>query len=77
MIYKSNTTEHPKTSQKLSKTTRQAEKVSSWTCKFFEQKKLKKKNKKTKRELASKGYASSYNVEILNSINAELQLEDT
>ena len=44
---------------------------------IFSTKKNKKKNKKTKRELASKGYASSYNVEILNSINAELQLEDT
>ena len=30
-----------------------------------------------KREHASKGLASSYNVQILNSSNLELQLEDT
>ena len=33
--------------------------------------------KLTKREHACKGYASIYNVEILNSLNAELQLKDT
>ena len=31
----------------------------------------------TKREHAFKGYASIYNVEILNSFNHELQLKDT
>ena len=39
---------------------------------------LNKKNiKTTKREHAFKGYASTYNVEILNSFNPELQLKDT
>ena len=33
--------------------------------------------KLTKREHACKGYASIYNVEILNYLNAELQLKDT
>ena len=31
----------------------------------------------TKRELAFKGYACSYNVEILSSFNPELHLKDT
>ena len=31
----------------------------------------------TKQSRAFKGYASSYNVEILNSFNPELQLKDT
>ena len=31
----------------------------------------------TKRTYAFKGYASTYNVEILNSFNPELQLKDT
>ena len=31
----------------------------------------------TKQVHAFKGYASSYNVEILNSLNPELQLKDT
>ena len=30
-----------------------------------------------KREHAFKGFASSYNVDILNSFNSELQLKDT
>ena len=39
---------------------------------------LSKKNiKVTKREHAFKGQASTYNVETLNSLNAELQLKDT
>ena len=39
---------------------------------------LNKKNLKiTKRAHACKGFASSYNVEILNSFNHELQLKDT
>ena len=40
--------------------------------KFLEQKTI-----KTKREHTSKGFASTYNVEILNSFNPELQLRDT
>ena len=35
------------------------------------------KNRKKKRPHAFKDYASSYNVEILNSFNPELQLKDT
>ena len=31
----------------------------------------------TKRERAFKGYASTYNVEILNSVNPEVHLKDT
>ena len=39
---------------------------------------MNKKNVKiTKRERASKGFASTYNVKILNSLNPELQLKDT
>ena len=39
---------------------------------------LNEKNVKvTKRAHAFKGYASSHNVEILNSVNPELQLKDT
>ena len=39
---------------------------------------LNKQNVKiTKRAYAFKGYASSYHVEILNSLNPELQLQDT
>ena len=36
-----------------------------------------KKLKTIKREHAFKGYASTYNVKILNSFNFELQLKDT
>ena len=39
---------------------------------------LNEKNEKiTKRAHAVKGYASSYNVKVLNLLNLELQLEDT
>ena len=39
---------------------------------------LTKKNIKiTKQEYAFKGYASTFNVDTLNSVNSELQLEDT
>ena len=38
---------------------------------------MKKKYKKTKQSHAYKGYASSYNVEILNSFNPELQPKDS
>ena len=79
---KSDITEHPKTSHKLSKTIRQAEKVSSNSSLYSQTQKienfLNKKNIKiTKREHAFKGYASTYNVEILNSFNPKLQLRDT
>ena len=40
---------------------------------FFNEKNI----KITKRENAFKGYASTYNVEILDSFNPELQLKDT
>ena len=74
--------EHPKTSHKLSKTVRQAEKVGSNNSLYSNTKKcenfLKEKNVKiTKREHAFKGYASTYNVEILNSFEPELQRKDT
>ena len=81
--------EHPKTSHKLSKTIRQAGKVSqvgsgkSGSPLHSETNKLnifwKKKNVKiTKRPHAFKVYASSYyNVDILNSFNPELQLKNT
>ena len=36
-----------------------------------------KKTKITKRKYAFKGYESTYNVDILNFFNPELQLEDT
>ena len=84
------TIEHPKTSRKLSKTIRQTEKVSQASSAnknsvnplYSETKKtenfLNKNNVKiTKRSHAFKGYASSYNVKILNSFNPELQLKDT
>ena len=45
----------------------------TWKSKKF----LDGKNRKTKRPHAFKDYASSYNVEILNSFNPELQLKDT
>ena len=43
------------------------------TCNFFEQKNI----KITKQEHGFKGYESTYNVEILNSFNPELQLKDS
>ena len=43
----------------------------TWKC--FKQKNV----KITKWEHAFKGYASTYNVEILNSFNPELQIKDT
>ena len=67
---KSVITEHPKTSQKLSKTIRQGDKVGSNSSLFKGTKKnenfLNEKTIKiTKREHAFKGYASIYNIEIL------------
>ena len=81
--------EHPRTSHKSSKTTRQTEKVSlvdsgkSSNSSLYSDTKisknfLKEKNVKiTKRAYAFKGYVNSYNVEILNYFNPELQLKDT
>ena len=79
---KSIITEHPKTSHKLSKTIRQVEKVGSNSLLYNDTKKnqnfVNKKNvKKTKQEHAFKGFASTFNVHILNSCNLELQLKDT
>ena len=74
-------TEQPKTSHKLSKTIRQAKKVGFNSSLYSDTKKgenfLNEKNVKIKRELAFKDFASTYNVEILNSFNPELQLKDT
>ena len=77
--------EHPETWYKLSKTIRQAEKVSqvgSHRSLYIDTKKgenvLNKKNIKiTKRAHAFKGYVSSYNIQILNSFNPEIQLKHT
>ena len=82
LLIKSIITEHPKASHKLFKTIRQAEKVSqvgfngslcSNTKKiiFLNEKNL----KISKRVNAFKGYTSSYNNEILNSFNPELQIK--
>ena len=81
--------DHPRMSHKFSKTVRQTEKVSqvgpsksSINSFYIETKKtrtfFKRKNVKiAKQAHAFEGYASSYNAEILNSFNSELQLEDT
>ena len=78
---KSIITEHRKTSYKLPKIIRQAEKVGCNTSLYKDTKKSEyflneKKKKITKREHAFKGYVSTYNVEILNSFNPELQLKE-
>ena len=75
-------TEHPKTLQKLSKTIRQAKKLGSNSSLYSDTKKgkkiLNKKNGKiTKQTHAFRGAASSFNVEILNYFNLEVQLKDT
>ena len=67
---KSVITKRPKTSHKLSKTIRQAEKVGSNSSLYSD-------TKITKREHAFKGDPSTYNVEVLNSFNPELQLKYT
>ena len=82
------TIQHPKTSCKLSKAIRQAEKISqvsgdgkySDSPLYIETKKsenfLNEKNVKvTKRSHAFTSYASSYNVEILNFFNSKLQFK--
>ena len=83
---------HPNTSHKLSKVIKQSEKVSQLSDAginsntnlygetkihenvLYEKKKL---SKITKLFHALKSYTSSYNVEILNSFNPELQLKNT
>ena len=70
---KSDITKHPEISQKLSKTIKKGEKVMQKACKFFDQENV----KTTNREHAFKGYASTYNAEIFNSFNHELQLKDS
>ena len=82
---KSVITEHRKSLHKLSKTKRQAEKVSQVSSnsslysdikkkwKSFELKKC----KNTKRAHAFKGYASSCNVKVLNFFSPEIQPKDT
>ena len=77
---KSDITEHSRTSHKLSKSIRQAGKVSFNSSFFSETKKSEnflngKSIKITKREHSFKGYASICNGEILNSFNSELQLK--
>ena len=76
---KSVITEHPIISHKLSKTIRQGKNVGSYIPLYSDTKKsenfLNEKNvKRTKWAHAFKGYASSYNVEILNSFHPDLQL---
>ena len=46
-------------------------------CMVIQKKKSKKNVKITKREYTFKGYASTYNVEILIYFNPELELKDT
>ena len=76
--------EHPKMSHELSKTIRQAEKLSqvSYNSSLYSNTKKKNKNflnKKnvapTKRGHSFKDYASSYDINTLNSFNSELQLK--
>ena len=64
---------HPKTVHKLSKTIKQAKKTGSNNPLYRDTKKWK-FVKQRKWVHAFKGYASSYNVGILNSFNPELQL---
>ena len=78
---KSVITEHAKTSHKLSKTIRKAEKVSSNSSLYSDTKKsekiLNEKNvKRAKGAHAFKGYASSYNAKISIFFNPELELKD-
>ena len=76
--------EHPKNSHKLSKTIRKTEKVSqvgSNSSLYSDTKKsdnfVNEKNLRKKQADAFKGHVSSYNIEILNSFNTELQLKYT
>ena len=77
---KSVITKHPKTSHNFSKTMRKGEKVDSKISLYSDTKKSETfLNEKTIKITAHafKGYASTYNVEILNSFNLELQFKDT
>ena len=67
-------TEHPRTLNKLSNTLRQAKKVGSNSSLYSI---TKKDDKIAKRGRGFKGFASSYNVEILNFFKLELQIKDT
>ena len=74
---KSLITEYPKILHKLSKTVRQAEKVSSSSSLNIDAKKFKnflnKKNVNiTKGDYGFKGYASTYNINTLNAFNPDL-----
>ena len=74
---KSVITEHPKTSHKLSKTIREAEKVGSNSLWYKKSENIKKKNniknvKIKKWAHAFQSFVSSYNVEILNVFQLEL-----
>ena len=67
------------TVQKLSETIRKGENVDSNSTLYCDMKKSKHflNVKIAKRAYAIKGYASTYNVEILKSFNLELQLKDS
>ena len=72
-------TEHPKTSNKLSKTKRQDEKVNYNGSLYKDTKKvrnfwIKQIRKTTKQKHAFTGYARTYNVEIVNSFNPNYNL---
>ena len=62
---------------KLSKTIRKAEKVGSDNSLHSNAKKVVKNVKIMKQDHAFKEYASTYNVDILNYFNTEVQLKDT
>ena len=62
---------------KLSKTIRKAEKVDSDNSLYSNAKKFVKNVKIMKQDHAFKEYASTYNVDILNYFNTEVQLKDT
>ena len=62
---------------KLSKTIRKAEKVDSDNSLYSNAKKFVKNVKIMKQDHTFKEYASTYNVDILNYFNIEVQLKDT
>ena len=67
---------YPKTSHKLFKTIGKDEKLGSNTSLYRDTQKVKFFKRKNW-EHALKGYASTYDVEIVNSFNPEIQLNDT
>ena len=74
---KSVITKQPETAHKLSQDEKSYSNNSFYSHTKKSKKNLNKKNVKiTKRTHAFKGYASTYNVEILNLFNLELQLRD-